>query len=371
VPGRPSRARERHLPGPPRRTTAGCLPGINSDKGKAWQAKGETRPVSRRGKQISAGRGAVAERAPELPAVRRPIWALEAGLLGLFWLVARCLPVETATRFGKRLMALLGPHLSRHRHVRRNLSIALPRRGPEEIERLARGVWGSFGQVLAEYAHLPEICRAGPGERIEYVRRDDLDIFNGSGRPVIFVGAHMANWELLAGAIVANGTPLTVVFTPEKNPLVARMLQRRRRALGCGFVSKLDGLRPLMRELASGRSIGLLIDRRNDQGETLPFFGLDTTLTFSPARLALKYGYQLVPIRIERTGRSRFRVTLFPPVTPDDGEAGDDEKARQMMGKVTALFEDWIKERPQDWFCTKRMWPKSALARHDAAVNQT
>jgi KDO2-lipid IV(A) lauroyltransferase len=322
--------------------------------------------VSRRSKKVAAGRGSFADRTLELPAFRWTVWVLEAGLLGFFWFVASCLPVEAAARIGKRLLVFLGPRFSRHRHVLRNLSIALPQHGPAEIERLARGVWANFGQVMAEYAHLPEICRLATGGRIELVRRDDLDIFNGSGRPVIFVGAHMANWELSAGVVAAHNIPLTVVYTPERNPLVTRMLQRRRRALGCGFVSKLDGLRPLMRDLAKGRSIGLLIDRRNDQGETLPFFGLDTTLTISPARLALKYGYQFVPTRVERTGPSRFRLTPHSPIEPDDENASDDEKARQMMVKVYAVFEEWIQERPQDWFCSKRMWPKSTLARYDA-----
>lgn len=308
------------------------------------------------------------DRAQELPALRRAVWGIEAGLLSLFWFIARCLPVERAARFGGRLLTGLGPRFSRHRHVLRNLSVALPGKSPGEIDELARGVWASFGQVMAEYAHFPEICRTGPGGRIELVKRDDLDIYNGSGRPVIFVGAHIANWELTAGIVAAHGTPLTVVYTPERNPLVARMLQRRRRPLGCGFVSKLDGLRPLIRELAKGRSIGLLIDRRNDQGEVLPFFGLDTNLTFSPARLALKYGYQVVPTRMERIGPSRFRTTLYPPVEPDDLEADDDEKARQIMVKVNALFEDWIRAEPEAWFCSKRMWPKAALARHAAEL---
>jgi KDO2-lipid IV(A) lauroyltransferase len=315
--------------------------------------------VSRRGRKFAAGRGSIAEKAFDLPAFRWPIWVFEAGLLNFFWLVARALPVEAADRFGDRLLAAVGPRFSRHRHVLRNLGVVLPQHDPATIERLARRVWASFGQVMAEFAHFSEFCRTGPGARTELVWRDDLDIYNGSGKPVIFVGAHIANWELTAGIVAAHGTPLTVVYTPEKNPLVAAMLQRRRRALGCGFVPKRDGLRPLLRELGKGRSIGLLIDRRNDQGETLRFFGLDTTLSFSPARLALKFGYQLVPTRIERAGPSCFRVTLYPPVRPDDEDASDDVKARQMMGKVTSLFEDWIREQPQDWFCSKRMWPKS------------
>jgi len=326
--------------------------------------------VSRRGTKFAAGRGGVADKVLDLQLFRWLVWLFEAGVLGTFWAIARCLPVEQAARVGARVLAILGPRMSRHRHVARNLAVVLPQCGPEEIDCLARAVWAGFGRVMAEIAHLSEMCCTGPEARIELVRRDDLDIYNGSGRPVIFVGAHIANWELTAGIVAAHGTPLTVVYMPEKNPLVAAMLQRRRRALGCGFVSKQDGLRPLIRELAKGRSIGLLIDRRNDQGESLPFFGRDTMLTSSPARLALKLGYQLVPTGIERTGPSRYRVTLYPPVEPDDPEADDDVKARQMMAKVHALFEDWIEARPEDWFCSKRMWPKSVYAQRPAVLKE-
>jgi KDO2-lipid IV(A) lauroyltransferase len=93
-------------------------------------------------------------------------------------------------------------------------------------------------------------------------------------------------------------------------------------------------------------------------------------LTASPARLALKLGYQLVPTGIERTGPSRYRVTLYPPVEPDDPEADDDAKARQMMAKVNALFEDSIRARPEDWFCSKRMWPKSVYAQRPAVLKE-
>ncbi len=326
--------------------------------------------MSRRGTKFAAGRGGVADKALDRPALRWLVWLFEAGVLGAFWAIARCLPVEPAARVGARILAALGPRMSRHRHVVRNLGVVLPERAPQEIERLAGEVWAGFGRVMAEFAHLPEMCRTGPEARIELVRRDDLDIYNGSGRPVIFVGAHIANWELTAGIVAAHGTPLSVVYMPEKNPLVAAMLQRRRRALGCGFVAKTEGLRPLMRELGKGRSIGLLIDRRNDQGELLPFFGRETMLTSSPARLALKLGCQLVPTGIERTGPSRYRVRLYPPVEPDDPQASDEVKARQMMVKVTALFEDWIRARPEDWFCAKRMWPKSVYAQPPAVLKE-
>ena len=283
--------------------------------------------------------------------------------MAVFWFVSRCLPVETAALAGQRLLRFIGPRLRRQRHVQRNLTLALRNRSAPEIEALTREVWGSFGAVMAEYAHLPEICRRGGDERVELVFKCDLETFRQPGKPAIFVGTHLANWELSAATAVSRGVPITVVYTPESNPLIARMLQKRRQALGCGFVSKSEGLRPLMRELSNGRSIGLLVDRRIDSGETLPFFGLGASMTVSPARLALMFGCPLVPKRVERTGRSRFRVTLYPPVEPDDESAGDYEKALQMTLKVHALFEDWIERRPQEWFCSKRIWPKGELVR--------
>ena len=30
----------------------------------------------------------------------------------------------------------------------------------------------------------------------------------------------------------------------------------------------------------------------------------------------------------------------------------------QMTIKINALFESWIRERPQEWMCTKRRWAK-------------
>lgn len=327
--------------------------------------------MSRRGKTAAGGRKTSRHPIRDLAVVRWPLWVSEAAVLWLFWFVSRCLPVERAAVMGQEILRHLGPRFRRHRHICTNLSVALPQRDAEEIDRLARGVWANFGRVLAEFAHLPELCGPRAANRVELVKLSDLEVFDGSGRPAVFIGAHTANWEVGAARVAAHGVPLTAIYTPESNPLVAAMVQRRRTATGCGYISKLEGLRPLMRELDQGRSIGLLTDRRIEPGDMLPFFGLDMSITFSPARLALRYGCQLVPVQVERVGRSRFRVTLHPPVEPDDENASDQEKATQMMRKVHALFETWIAQRPDEWFCSKRMWPKSTLAHRAAAPERS
>jgi lauroyl/myristoyl acyltransferase len=38
-----------------------------------------------------------------------------------------------------------------------------------------------------------------------------------------------------------------------------------------------------------------------------------------------------------------------------------------MTQQVHQLFEDWIRARPEDWFCSKRLWAKSKIAKTEEA----
>ena len=68
------------------------------------------------------------------------------------------------------------------------------------------------------------------------------------------------------------------------------MIERRREAIGVDLVPRDGGMRALIRELGSGRSVGLVVDNRYDEGEWVPFFGIDTPTLTTPARLALRFG---------------------------------------------------------------------------------
>jgi KDO2-lipid IV(A) lauroyltransferase len=129
------------------------------------------------------------------------------------------------------------------------------------------------------------------------------------------------------------------------------------------------GARPLVAELVAGRSLGLLADLRVDGGEPIPFFGQMVQTTLVPARLALKFGCPLVPMRVERLGGARFRATAHPPIRPDDESADPLGQARSMMRQVSALFEGWIREQPAGWQCLKRRWSKDRRRRAPGAAS--
>lgn len=303
---------------------------------------------------------AMRKRIDRVAALRRARWAIEAGLLNLFWQVCGRLAPRSASAFGQALLGAIGPRLTKNEHMARNLEIALPDLSARERDGLRRRVWANAGAVLGEYPHFKAICHDDFDGHFEFVEKWNLDDYRAGRRHGVFVSAHIGNWEFCAAAAGRQGIPITVIYAPSRNPFIERMLRRRREALGCRLVSLDEGARPLIRELGEGRSIGLVVDTRDDDGVPIPFFGVDKLTTLAPARLALRFSCDLIPVRVERLGNARFRLTVHQPVRPDPALASDKDQAIQMMREVNRLFEAWIREQPQQWLCIKRAWPRNA-----------
>ena len=302
---------------------------------------------------------AIRKRIDRVAALRRARWRVEAGLLGLFWRVCAALEPRSASAFGRRFLRAVGPHVGKSAHVERNLMLAFPDLSESERAALRREVWGNAGAVLGEYPHFKAICHDDFEGHFEFVEKWNLDDYRAGKRHGVFVSAHVGNWELCAAAAGRQGIPITVIYAPSRNPFIDRMLRRRREALGCRLVSLEEGARPLIRELGEGRSVGLVVDTRDDDGVPIPFFGLDKLTTLAPARLALRFDCDLIPVRIERLGHARFRLTVYETIRPDPALASDKDRAVQMMRDVNRAFEHWIRERPQQWLCIKRAWPRA------------
>jgi KDO2-lipid IV(A) lauroyltransferase len=302
---------------------------------------------------------ALRKRIDRVAMLQRARWRMEAGLLYLFWQVCARLQPHAASAFGQGLLRSLGPYLGKNPHIRRNLRLAFPDLTEAERGELVAEIWGSTGAVLAEYPHFKAICHDDFAGHFEYVEHYNLDDYRAGRKHGLFVSAHVGNWELTAAAGVRQGIPVTVIYAPSKNPFIDRMLRRQREALGCGLVSLEEGARPLMRELAEGRSVGLVVDTRDDDGVPVAFFGLDKLTTLAPARLALRFRCELIPARVERLGPARFRLTVHEPIRPDPALASDKDQAIQMMAELNRLFEQWIRARPEQWLCMKRAWPKA------------
>ena len=96
------------------------------------------------------------------------------------------------------------------------------------------------------------------------------------------------------------------------------------------------------------------------------FFGRPAMTTPAFAQLALRLGLPVVPIRFERLGGPRFRVTVEPPV--EIAATGD--RATDVATLVQAVndhIEAWVRDKPEQWFWVHRRWrDRPAVSAPDA-----
>lgn len=299
---------------------------------------------------------ALARRIEALPLLRDRLWEIEARLLTRAWEAAAARDIDAASSLGRRLGRRLGPLSYKHQHVLANLATAFPHWLPQQVAATAREVWGSIGRTLVEYPLLERICDPGE-ERVRVIDLGGLAAARASGRPAVFVSAHIGNFNLLPLAARAAGIPLTVVYRRQTNPLIERLMGGWREALGCRFLEVDEATRPLLAELRRGRSVGLIMDQRYDRGIKVPFFGRPATTTLVPARLAVRLDLPLLPARVERLRGTRFAVLVHPPVERPPG-LDEEAAALAMTARINELFAGWITRRPSQWLCAKRRWPR-------------
>jgi KDO2-lipid IV(A) lauroyltransferase len=292
--------------------------------------------------------------------LRELLWRLDFVFVWLLIKVAQLLPVDTASKLGDTVGSWLGPRLKKKTAIyRANMAIAFPELNAAQINQLVTRAWGRTGRVLAEYPHLAAMLT--DKDRLEIDIREPIETYTNPTKPCVIVTAHQSNWEVVCSAMAKMGIPNASLYSPPSNPLLNRMLMESRRALNCELLPRQNSARLLMRALKQGQTAAMVMDRRVDEGKPIRFFGRDKPSTIMPAKLALKFKCDLVPVQVERLRDAHYRVTFHPPVRPRDTSVDETAQAVDMIQQVHCQFEDWIRQQPEDWFCSKRLWPKGKI----------
>jgi KDO2-lipid IV(A) lauroyltransferase len=288
---------------------------------------------------------------------RASIW-LEAQLFRfLFWILGQ-LSVERASSVAAAIVGLIGPHTSLARHVHGNLAVAFPDWDEQDLRNTTKGVFRQLGMAVAELANMDKIWSERE-QRLEFCIDPLAQAHFNSGVATVFVTAHVGAWQVVNLISRQQNLTVTVVFAEESNLQVRDLMHRLREAFGVKLLPTHAGVRPLMRELNAGNSIGLAMDTRLDTGEPLPFFGVDALTNTSAARLALRSGAALIPIRGERLRPGHFRISVMAPIASPVPDAKLAEQASAMTRLISEHFEEWIRAAPEHWMCLKRRWPKA------------
>ena len=216
-------------------------------------------------------------------------------------------------------------------------------------------MWDNLGRVVAEYPHLRKIDVFEPGGRVEIRGLEYINRAVATGRRIIFSG-HLANWEIGALAAVQCGLSVAQIYRAANNPLVDRMIARFRGDRAEFIPKGAVAARHAIAALRRGAHLTLLADQKMNDGIPVPFFGRTAMTSSALASLALRFDCDVLPVRVERLGGARFRLTVFPPLPlPRSGDRHADVAA--LMARVNQILEEWIRDRPEEWFWLHRRWP--------------
>ena len=292
------------------------------------------------------------------PWLGRSVQWLEARIFQLlFWLIGRLSP-ERASAWGAALFGVLGVHGDKARKADQNLAIAFPEKSAAWRSDTVRGIFRSLGKSAAELIKLDQIWRERES-RLEFDVQPAARAHLQAGRAAVFVTAHVGPWQIVNLISLHMDLEISTIYAPESNAALRERMLQLRNSFGVKLIPSDAGARPLLRELNAGRCIGMAMDTRLDTGELIPFFGRDALTNTTAARLALRTGAALIPIRAQRLGKARYRITVYDPVEPPAGETDADRSALAMTAAVNHYFERWISEQPDQWICLKRRWPKA------------
>lgn len=284
-------------------------------------------------------------------------YPLEAGLLHLLLGFFRLFPLERGSALGGRLLRWLGPRLPVQRTVLRNLAIAFPEMEPRQAEAVALEAWDNLGRIAGEYPHLPAVADPAGG-RLELVGVERLVEMAQKRQPAVLVAAHLGNFEIVPMLALALGLDFVTVVRLPNNPRVTRIITRTR-GIGAEALAPKGpiGVRRAVAALKRGGMAGFLIDHKINEGVEVPFFGQPAMTLGAPAQIALRHGCPLIPVRLERLGGVRFRVTCEAPieVAPSGDEAAD---VKRLTAQLNDVLEGWIRARPGQWFWPHRRWPR-------------
>ncbi len=261
-----------------------------------------------------------------------------------------------------RLGRAIGALLLRFDRIRRpiateNMRRCLPELTPAERAVLLKENFAHYGTLALEILHL---FSPFPSHYPSYVRKNfKLHGFerwkeaHGRGRGVLFISAHLANWELMiAGSAQQGARPLSIVTRHLKPEWLNRKIVGARESCGArsAYGSRIMGI--VAKALKNGESVGFVLDQyeASQAAVSARFFGATVPTLGIVGVLALRFQPAVIPIRQERGADGIVHVTMEPEID----YAALPQTPESITQTLVSRVEGWIRARPAEWLWAHR-----------------
>ena len=295
---------------------------------------------------------------PVLSAVLR-VAILPVGLIITFF--PRRFELWLGPKFGRLAMLVL----RRHRRVAYdNIRRCLPELGPAGWDKLLRENFEHYGVLGLEILHM---MSPFPGHFRRYVQRvtvieglDNWKKAHDKGKGVIFLSAHLANWELMIAAATMHGVDATMATRHLKPEWLHNKFEKVRLSVNVKCAYLPNALPTVLKTLRKGESFGFVLDQyaHPPNGVPVPFFGIMVDTLGALGTFSARYGSPIVPVWTLRDHSGIVHIRFEPEM-----DLGADLKDPiKSTSRLSLKVESWIRANPPQWLWAHRRfknvrWP--------------
>jgi phosphatidylinositol dimannoside acyltransferase len=232
-----------------------------------------------------------------------------------------------------------------------------------ELRELSREVMRSYARYYMEAFRIQVIPRQRimDGMHIEGEANVELTLEHmKNGRGVIYALPHMGDFDQAAAWIIGRGAgSFTTVAERLKPDSVYERFLKFRRSLGMEVLPTTGGPHPfgvMAQRLRAGKLVCIVADRDlSDTGVEVDFFGEKALLPAGPAALAVQTGAALMPVSCWFVGDTDWGARIYDEIpVPEHGDRK--EKVAVMTQQLASVFEQAVRERPEDWHMLQRVF---------------
>lgn len=255
------------------------------------------------------------------------------------------------------LVFLLIYYVFRYRKtvVINNLKKAFPERSEKEIATLSYRFYRNFADILVEGIKGISLSEKDIVKRYKFINQGLAEKHYRSGRNIMIVGSHYANWEwgVLAGAPQIMHHCIGM-YKPLSNKLIDDHFKKNRAQLGMNLVDIKNTKKAFSKEYERPTCFILLADQSPSnlkRAVWLDFLGIDTACLHGPEFYSKQYNMPILYVDVQRIKRGFYEVRYIPII---------DEPGNTESGEITKTYmntlEKIINLKPEHWLWSHRRW---------------
>ncbi|MBU4344889.1 MAG: lysophospholipid acyltransferase family protein [Desulfobacteraceae bacterium] len=283
-----------------------------------------------------------------------------AGLLKVLGLIPR----KTAFKLGNFIGRILFLADRKHRKIAiDNLTRSFGHeKSSYEIKTLVRRVFKNLSQIIFEIGWSFRLESKDFNKHFFINGLSNFEAAFEKGKGVLFLTAHIGNWELLPVIGAMTGRNINILFRPLDFLILNTIFINTRTRFGAKLIPTRHSMRKILSRLKKDEGVVILLDQNVDwyEGVFVDFFGDRACTNKGLALLALKTEAPVVPVFLVREGLGfKAEFCREAPLIKTGDKTKDVEENTQQYNRI---IEDFIRQYPDQWFWLHQRWKTKPFA---------